>query len=168
MSVTGVPAADPDTELVRERGQIVELLTQAYWMEIETVKNYIAASISDDGVGDLKLKAALVAGAEEEGRHAQRLGRRIHELHSAVARAGGLTIDHEYLQPLGRHRDIVTTLEAIVAAEMNAIQHYSRIRQAAGQIDEATSAMVGEILRDEQRRLRLFKAYQRQLGGAAA
>lgn len=32
------------------RSQIIELLTTAYWMEIETITNYIANSVHLDGV----------------------------------------------------------------------------------------------------------------------
>ena len=33
-----------------DREQLVELLTRAYWMEIETVMSYMANSINPDGV----------------------------------------------------------------------------------------------------------------------
>src|SRR3954451_5187257 len=39
--------ADDNTEA---REHIVELLTKAYWMEIETVMSYIANSVNPDGV----------------------------------------------------------------------------------------------------------------------
>jgi bacterioferritin len=32
-----------------KRDEIVELLTKAYWMEIETVMSYIANSVNPDG-----------------------------------------------------------------------------------------------------------------------
>ncbi len=34
----------------KKRAQIIELLTQAYWMGIETTMSYIANSINPDGV----------------------------------------------------------------------------------------------------------------------
>ena len=33
-----------------QREEIVELLTKAYWMEIETVMSYIASSVNPDGL----------------------------------------------------------------------------------------------------------------------
>ena len=39
--------ADEQTE-ARER--IIQLLTKAYWMEIETVMNYLTNSVNPDGV----------------------------------------------------------------------------------------------------------------------
>jgi bacterioferritin len=167
MSVTAAPEGILDIGLERERREIVDLLTQAYWMEIEIVMNYIAASISHDGARGLKVKAALLEAVEEEVQHAQRVGRRIQELHSAVPPAGGLTIDHEYLQPPGRQSDVVAMLEAMVAAEMAAIHHYGRIKRAAGQVDRATYAIAAELLHDEQRHLRLFEGYLREYAPAA-
>ena len=37
-------------EKTHEREQIIEALTKAYWMEIETVMSYITNSINPDGV----------------------------------------------------------------------------------------------------------------------
>ena len=49
MSATEVPDGLLEIEEEDERRAIIELLTRAYWMEIETVTNYIAASVSHDG-----------------------------------------------------------------------------------------------------------------------
>jgi bacterioferritin len=37
-------------EMKDDRDQLIELLSRAYWMEIETVMSYIANSINPDGV----------------------------------------------------------------------------------------------------------------------
>jgi bacterioferritin len=37
-------------ELSDARGQLIEMLTKAYWMEIETVMSYISNSINPEGV----------------------------------------------------------------------------------------------------------------------
>ena len=34
----------------QRREEIIALLTKAYWMEIETVMNYVANSVNSDGV----------------------------------------------------------------------------------------------------------------------
>ena len=39
-----------DEERTAEREELVEMLTTAYWMEIETVMNYITNSVNPDGV----------------------------------------------------------------------------------------------------------------------
>ena len=39
-----------DTKNGAKRDEIVGLLTKAYWMEIETVMNYITNSVNPDGL----------------------------------------------------------------------------------------------------------------------
>ena len=48
------------------RKQIISMLTQAYWMEIETVTNYLANSVDLDGVRAEEIKKALAADITEE------------------------------------------------------------------------------------------------------
>ena len=45
-----------------QREEIVELLTKAYWMEIETVMSYIANSVNPDGVRAQEIKESLAEG----------------------------------------------------------------------------------------------------------
>jgi bacterioferritin len=158
MSVTDAPRIILDTE----RGEIADLLTQAYWMEVETVMNYIAASTSHDDARHLEIKSALTAGVEDEVEHAQRVGRRIQELYGVVLGAGNVSIELEHSLPPGRTGDLATIIETIVAAETAAIRHYAKIRRATARIDQATNAIAIEILRDEQRHLRAFESYRRR------
>jgi bacterioferritin len=167
MSVTEAPEAILDIGLERERREIVELLTQAYWMEIEIVMNYLAASISHDGARSRKVKDALLESVEEEVQHAQRIGRRIQELHRAAPPAGGLAIDHESLHAPDRPSDVVAMLEAMAAAETAAIQHYARIMRASARVDRATYAIAAEFHHDEERHLQLFEGYLRECRPAA-
>ena len=48
-----------------DREKLVEMLTKAYWMEIETVMSYVTNSVNPDGVRASEIKASL---AEETGR----------------------------------------------------------------------------------------------------
>ena len=50
---------------------MVELLTKAYWMEIETVMSYLAASVNLDGVRAQEIKESLAEDIEEELGHAR-------------------------------------------------------------------------------------------------
>jgi bacterioferritin len=56
---------------------IIAELKVAYWMELETVTNYIASSVNLDGVRAEEIKKALQADVLEELTHAQILARRI-------------------------------------------------------------------------------------------
>jgi rubrerythrin len=44
------PVAQARGHPLEERERIVEMLTKAYWMEIETVMSYLANSVNPDGV----------------------------------------------------------------------------------------------------------------------
>ena len=46
-------------ELREKRQEIIELLTRAYWMEIETVMSYVANSINPDGVRAQEVREAI-------------------------------------------------------------------------------------------------------------
>ncbi|HWF73000.1 MAG TPA: ferritin-like domain-containing protein [Solirubrobacteraceae bacterium] len=164
MAVAGVPDGFLEGEQDEDQQRaILELLTRAYWMEIETVMNYIAASIGQDGGGGLAVRTALKEGVEEEVEHARALGRRIQELHGVVPDDGGLAAGEEQRQPLGRQTDVTSTIEAVVATETSAIRHYLRIMHLSARFDADTSALALNILRDEQRHLRLFEGYLREL-----
>ena len=67
-----------------KRKEIVDLLTQAYWMEIETVQSYIANSVNLDGVRAEEIKKSLAADVTDELGHAQQFGKRIKELYGRV------------------------------------------------------------------------------------
>ena len=58
-------------EMQSEREELIELLTKAYWMEIETVMSYIANSINPDGVRAQEIIESLKEDIQEELGHAQ-------------------------------------------------------------------------------------------------
>ena len=64
--------------------QVIEMLTAAYSMEIETVLNYLANSVNLDGVRAEEIKKSLAADITEEIMHAQQLGQRIKQLGGLV------------------------------------------------------------------------------------
>src|SRR5579871_2902627 len=82
-----------------EREQIVELLTRAYWMEIETVMNYVAGSINPDGVRARRIAAALEEDIEEELGHAKQFGERIKELYGVVPSSTDFSAEQTFMRP---------------------------------------------------------------------
>ena len=60
--------------------QTIELLLQAYSMELETVMNYLANSVNLDGVRAEEIKKSLGADVPGEIAHAQQLAHRIKQL----------------------------------------------------------------------------------------
>jgi bacterioferritin len=56
-----------------KREEIIELLKQAYFAELETVMNYVTNSTNPDGVRAQEIKESLEEDIQEELDHAQQL-----------------------------------------------------------------------------------------------
>ena len=145
-----------------KRTEIVELLTTAYWMEIETVMSYVANSINPDGVRAQEIRESLEADIAEELGHAQQFGRRIKELYGVVPGSLDFHAEQSDLQPAAQQTDIVHVIKGVIAAEKGAIEHYNRIIEATDGVDYVTQDMLITILHDEQRHRRLFEGYLRE------
>jgi bacterioferritin len=145
-----------------KRHQIVGLLETAYWMEIETVMGYIAASVNLDGVRAQEIKESLEQDVTEELGHAQQFARRIKELYGVVPGSEEFGAEQSYLQPPEHQTDVVHVIKGVIAAETGAIEHYSRIIAETDAVDPVTQDMVIDILRDEQGHLRLFEGFLRE------
>jgi bacterioferritin len=145
-----------------KRREIVELLTHAYWMEIESLMSYMAASINPDGLRAQEVRDALSADIQDELGHAQRFGDRIKELYGVVPGSTDFRAEQTYLQPPEDQTDIVHVIKGVIEAELGAIEHYNRIIEAADGVDWATQDMTIEILHDEEGHRRLFEGYLRE------
>jgi bacterioferritin len=151
-----------DSANMEKREQVVELLSKAYWMEIETVMSYVANSINPDGVRAQEIREALAEDVQEELGHAQQFGNRIKELYGVVPGSDAFAAEQTFLQPPERQTDIVHVIRGVIAAETGAIEHYNRIIQVTDGVDWVTQDMVITILHDEERHRRLFEGYLRE------
>ena len=151
--------ADENTEA---REHIVELLTKAYWMEIETVMSYITNSINPDGVRAQEIVESLQQDVQEELGHAQQFANRIKELYGVVPGSLEFAAEQSYLQPPEHQTDIVHVIKGVIEAETGAIEHYNAIIEATEQTDPVTNDMVIAILRDEEGHRRLFEGFLRE------
>jgi bacterioferritin len=145
-----------------EREQIIELLKKAYWMEIETVMNYISNSINPDGVRAQEIVEALEGDIQEELGHAQQFARRIKELYGVVPGSEDFRAEQSYLQPPTSQVDVVHVIKGVIEAETAAIEHYNRIIEATEGVDPVTNDMVIGILREEEGHRRLFEGFLRE------
>jgi bacterioferritin len=145
-----------------KRQQIIELLTKAYWMEIETVINYVANSTNPDGVRAQEIIESLAEDVQEELGHAQKFATRIKELYGVVPGSLGFTPEQHSLQPPEQQTDIVHVIKGVIEAEREGIRFYNEVIEAADQVDWVTQDMVVDILRDEQAHLRLFEGFLRE------
>ena len=151
--------ADDNTE---DRQKIIELLTKAYWMEIETVMSYIANSVNPDGVRAQEIIESLTEDIQEELGHAQQFAARIKELYGVVPGSLEFSAEQTYLQPPEHQTDIVHVIKGVIEAETGAIEHYNRIIEVTDGVDWVTQDMVITILHDEEGHRRLFEGYLRE------
>jgi bacterioferritin len=149
-------------EMKDDREQLIELLTRAYWMEMETVMSYIANSINPDGVRAQEIIESLEEDVEEELGHARQFGSRIKELYGVVPGSLDFSAEQSYLQPPDEQTDIVHVIRGVIEAESGAIEHYNRIIEFCEGRDPVTQDMVIDILRDEEGHRRLFEGFLRE------
>jgi len=163
--MTTVPTLDRGVlseESAKQRGELIKLLQQAYWMEIETVMNYLSNSINPDGVRAKEIAEHLEKDIEEELGHARAFGERIKELWGIVPASLDFKAVQTYLQPPNRQTDIVHVIKGVIEAEKGAIEHYNRIVEFCDDVDLVTQDMVIGILHDEEGHLRLFEGFLRE------
>ena len=145
-----------------KRSEIVNMLTQAYWMEIETVMSYIANSTNLDGIRAEEIKKSLAADVAEELGHAQQFARRIKELYGKVPGSFEFKASQKFLQPSNDTTDVVTVIKGVIEAEQGAIDHYTKIINVCQAPDPVTADMVVKILADEQGHLRTFEGFLKE------
>jgi bacterioferritin len=151
-----------DDDMKDDREQLIELLTTAYWMEIETVMSYIANSINPDGVRAQEIIESLEQDIQEELGHARQFGARIKELYGVVPGSVDFKAEQTYLQPPDEQTDIAHVIKGVIEAESGAIEHYNRIIEFCEGRDPVTQDMVIAILRDEEGHRRLFEGFLRE------
>src|SRR5436853_3467356 len=94
-----------------DREQLLEMLTKAYWMEIETVMSYVANSINPDGVRAQEIVESLSGDIQEELGHARQFASRIKELYGVVPGSLEFNAEQSYLQPPAHQTDIVHVIK---------------------------------------------------------
>ena len=151
-----------DSANLQTRERVVDLLREAYWMEIETVMSYIAASVNLDGVRAQEVKESLAEDVEEELGHARQFAARIKELYGVVPGSEEFAAEQRFLQPPEEQTDIVHVIRGVIKAETGAIEHYTLIVDETDGVDPVTQDMVIGILHDEQGHRRLFEGFLRE------
>ena len=145
-----------------QREEIIALLTKAYWMELETVINYVTNSVNPDGVRAQEIIESLKEDVQEELGHAQQFANRIKELYGVVPGSLDFKAEQSYLQPPDHQTDVVHVIKGVIQAESGAIEHYNRIIEFCEDHDPVTQDMVIAILRDEEGHRRLFEGFLRE------
>src|SRR5918993_1418792 len=103
-------------ELADRREAIVELLKTAYFMELETVMNYVSNSVNPDGVRAQEVKENIEVDIQEELGHAQQFAARIKELYGVVPGSMDFKAVQDKLQPPGDQIDVVHVIKGVIDA----------------------------------------------------
>jgi bacterioferritin len=149
-------------EMSERREAVVDLLKTAYFMELETVMNYVTNSVNPDGIRAQEVKESVEEDIQEELGHAQQIAARIKELYGVVPGSMEFKASQDTLQPPDDQVDIVHVIKGVIDAEDGAIQHYTRVVEETEEIDPVTQDMFIAILHDEQGHRRLFEGFLRE------
>jgi bacterioferritin len=151
----------------QEKNQaIITELTRAYWMELETVVNYLANSTNLDGVRAEEIKKSLAADVTEELNHASQLADRIKTIDGRIPGSKSFQAVQESLQPPEDSTDVVTVIKGVIDAEEAAIAQYGKIIRLCDGFDYVSQDLCITLLADEQHHRREFigflKEYEKQ------
>ncbi len=135
---------------MEKRKEIIDNLIKSYWMEIETVINYISNSINLDGVRAEEIKKSLALDVTEEIGHAQSLAKRIKEIGGLVPGSMDLKPVQSFLQTKEDTTDVVSVIEGVIAAENGAIEQYNKIIKLCDGIDYVTQDLCIRLLGMEE------------------
>jgi len=135
---------------MEKRKDIIDNLIKSYWMEIETVINYISNSINLDGVRAEEIKKSLALDVTEEIAHAQSLAKRIKELGGLVPGSTNLNPVQSFLQTKEDTTDVVSVIEGVIAAENGAIEQYNKIIKLCDGADYVTQDLCIRLLGMEE------------------
>lgn len=143
--------------------EVVRLLREAYNDEMETVMNYQANSIVLDTIRAEEVKEELRADIPEELGHAQRIGERLKQLGAAPPASMDFTARQHALQPPEETTDVLSVIEGVIAAELDAIQMYRDLIEAAQDAgDPVTEDLAVQLLADEEAHRTKFQGYKKE------
>lgn len=142
--------------------EIISNLIKSYWMEIETVINYISNSVNLDGVRAEEIKKSLSIDILEEIAHAQSLAKRIKELGGSVPGSMQLKAEQKYLQTLKDTTDVVSVIEGVIQAEDGAVKQYNKLIKLCEGKDYVTQDLCIRLLGMEESHRIEFKGFLKE------
>jgi bacterioferritin len=142
--------------------EIIDNLIKSYWMEVETVINYISNSVNLDGVRAEEIKKSLSVDILEEIAHAQSLAKRIKELGGSVPGSMGLKAEQKYLQTLKDTTDVVSVIEGVIQAEDGAVKQYNKLIKLCEGKDYVTQDLCIRLLGMEESHRIEFKGFLKE------
>ncbi len=144
------------------KSEIIEGLKKSYWMEIETVINYISNSINLDGVRAEEIKKSLSVDIAEELLHAQTIAKRIKELGGEVPGSFDIKPSQKNLQPKEDTTDVTGVIEGVLEAEQGAIDNYNKIIKLCDGEDYVTQDICVRLLASEETHRSEFSGFLKE------
>ena len=129
---------------------IIDNLIKSYWMEIETVMNYLSNSVNLDGVRAEEIKKSLATDITEELGHAQSLAKRIKEVGGTIPGSMEFKAGQKKLQALKDSTDVVSVIEGVIEAENGAIEQYNKLIKLCDGADYVTQDLCINLLGMEE------------------
>lgn len=142
--------------------EVVRQLIKAYWMEFETVINYLSISVNLDGVRAEEIKKALALDVTVEITHTQLLAKRIKELGGFAPGSMEFKPAQKYLQSPKDTTDVVSVIEGVIEAEECAVGQYNKIIKMCEGIDYVTQDLCIRLLGEEESHRIEFKGYLKE------
>jgi len=146
-------------QTAKKTQQIIKELTVSYWMELETVQNYLANSVNLDGVRAEEIKESLANDVQEELGHAQQLAQRIHILGGSVPGSKAFKASQAGLQPPKDSTNVRSVVKGVIDAESGAIKQYNKIIKLCDGMDYVTQDLCITLLADEEEHRRQFEGF---------
>lgn len=144
--------------------EVIKMLQKSYWMELETVMNYLANSTNLDGIRSEEIREILAQEVQDEIGHAQQLANRIKELEGTVEGSAKFEATQKGAQPPKDTTDLKTVIKGVIEAEEGAIDQYRKIIEATEENgDYVTQDMCIALQADEEKHLRIFKGFLKGL-----
>lgn len=144
------------------QNEIVKELIRSYWMEMETVQNYLANSANLDGVRAEEIKKALAADISAELGHAQQIAKRIRVLGGSVPGSMDFRAEQSSLQPPKESTDVLSVIKGVLDAENGAIEQYKKIIKLCDGVDYPTQDLCIQLLGDEEDHRREFLGFLKE------
>ena len=145
-----------------KKSNVVKELICSYWMELETVQNYLANSTNLDGVRAEEIKKSLAADVAAELGHAQQLAARIKILEGQVPGSMDFKPAQKSLQPPADSTDVVAVIKGVIEAEEGAIAQYKKIIKLCDGDDYVTQDLCITLLADEEGHRREFIGFLKE------
>ncbi len=141
---------------------IIDELVKSYFMELETVVNYLANSVNLDGVRAEEIKKSLNADVAEELTHATQLANRIKTIDGVIPGSSQFVPLQKSLQPPADTTDVVAVIKGVIDAENAAIAQYEKIIRLCEGFDFVTQDLCITLLADEQQHRREFVGFLKE------